>query len=441
MPMPKGGTPMRADPDASPRPEPAGTAGIAHIAAHPDRAMALEEVHARPPLAIAAPASIAHLVLLSGEDGTAAREHLSRLTSEPVGEGIRQKVIALERTRLKWERHTEFVSYTAVLDGASGEDPLAVLPSGWLEDLPGELLVALRLNVHRDGDALRRIAPSDEPIYGGRLNGGLDVWTTFRPNSQGFIALSMATGDAGADQIGRRVQRLVELETYRIMALLGLPLARRLGPQVSRLEKELAAVLDGMTRPEDDAPDDDTLRRLTRLSAEAEALRGEARFRFSATRAYFALVEARLAALEEDKIGEMQTLGGFIATRLRPAVRTVESLWQRQTQLSDDLSRALSLLRTRIDFAVNRGNQELLDSMNRRHRQQVKIAEAVEGLSVVAISYYALGLIAYGFKALREAGLLPISVELATGLAVPLTVGAVWVVLHWLRRRWERRET
>lgn len=426
-----------ANPGAGARP---AAGDIASLSAHPDRAMALAEVHARPPLAIAAPASIVHLVLITGEDGTQARDHLAGLSGEPVAEAVRQKVVALERTRLKWERHTEFISYTAVRDGAADEDPLDALPEGWLRHLPGELLVALRVRVYRERQEAWCGTPTRESVYGGRLSGCIEAWTTFRPDADGFVHVAVAGGDVGADQIGRRVQRLVELETYRIMALLGLPLARRLGPRVTRLEDELAAVMHGMTGDEHDGSDEETLRRLTRLSAEAESLRGEARFRFSATRAYFELVEARLLALEEEKIGEIQTLGGFIATRLRPAVRTVDSLWQRQTQLSDDLSRALSLLRTRIDFAVNRGNQELLDSMNRRHRQQVKIAEAVEGLSVVAISYYALGLIAYGFKALREADALPVSVELATGLAVPITVAAVWLVLRWLRRRWERRE-
>ena len=49
-------------------------------------------------------------------------------------------------------------------------------------------------------------------------------------------------------QAGRIAQRLVEIETYRVMALLAFPVAKDTGRLVSRAEDELADLMDGMGR-------------------------------------------------------------------------------------------------------------------------------------------------------------------------------------------------
>jgi uncharacterized membrane-anchored protein len=63
--------------------------------------------------------------------------------------------------------------------------------------------------------------------------------------------------------------------------------------------------------------------------------------------------------------------------------------------------------------------------MDRRASLQLRLQETVEGLSVVAISYYLVGIVSYVAKALKGAGL-PIEPDLAVGLAVPVVLFLVW---------------
>ena len=71
--------------------------------------------------------------------------------------------------------------------------------------------------------------------------------------------------------------------------------------------------------------------------------------------------------------------------------------------------------------------------MNRRARLQLRLQETVEGLSVVVLSYYLVGLLGYGFKAAKAAGV-TVDTDLATGLAVPVVLAGVWFGVRRLRR-------
>jgi uncharacterized membrane-anchored protein len=74
--------------------------------------------------------------------------------------------------------------------------------------------------------------------------------------------------------------------------------------------------------------------------------------------------------------------------------------------------------------------------MSKSHSQQLRISKTVEGLSIVAISYYAVGLIAYMLKSLIAEGWLNISFSVASGISVPIVVIAVALYLVRLRRHW-----
>ena len=202
--------------------------------------------------------------------------------------------------------------------------------------------------------------------------------------------------------MGRRVQRLIEMETYRLMMLLGLPKARETSGKLSELEKQLEVLMVELRSSHElgAAADEAFFNRLTDLSEGANILVNDTRYRFSASRAYFDLFMQRMDSLKEEKVGDVQTMTGFLKSRLKPAMSTIESTAKRQETLANDLARALSLLRTRIELNLNQGNQALLKSMDKRHTQQLKISQAVEGLSIIAITYYAVGLIAYILAAL-----------------------------------------
>ena len=411
---------------------------------HPDRMAAIEEAHARPPVPLRAPLAVTHLAFRA--EPREAGDLFRRIAGFELPEGSRHLLQRLSPVLLlRWQRHTEFHSVTLFREGegnadaGNDSDGLDGLPHLVPSDHPSvELLVAQRLRVFETSEGMRAAPSSDARLVGGRIRGDVDIRTTFEPDGRGFVDYLVAANGIGPEQLGRRIGRLIDIETYRIMALIALPLARRVSPQVGALERDLAETVR-LTGDEDTA-DDTILDRLAALSSRAEALRADTRYRFSASRAYYAVVEQRLSSLHEEKAGDRQTLTGFIRTRLAPAIATIESVAARQATVSDDLSRALALLRTRVDIAVNRGNGALLASMDRRQRQQVLIQQAVEGLSVVAISYYGVSLLAYLLRGLDGAGLLPVPYTLAVAAAVPLTLAAVYATLRLFRSKWTHHD-
>jgi uncharacterized membrane-anchored protein len=232
-------------------------------------------------------------------------------------------------------------------------------------------------------------------------------------------------------QAGRLVQRLFEIEAYRMMALLALPIARRQAPRILAIESSLASLTDAIAHNGD--RDEALLGELTRLAAEVESGLAASQFRFGASRAYSDLVRTRIAELREHRIASMQTIEEFMARRLTPAMATCSSVSQRMRDVAERVARASALLSTRVDIARQRQNQALLASMERRAGLQLRLQQTVEGLSVAAITYYVVGLIAYLAKALHGAGL-AVSPELVTGGSIPVVLALVALALRRIHR-------
>ncbi|WMS44752.1 DUF3422 domain-containing protein [Acuticoccus sp. MNP-M23] len=395
---------------------------------HPDRAAAISEAHARPSMPIDTPSVVYSLAFGTADETAVDAIHVAAFGEAQDG-FARHVMRVVGPLTIKFERHTEFVALTVLSgEGAdAGEAPLRRLRAMRPEGLT--LLVALRAFV------VEKPAPPYSPLdIGGCLRGEIEVSSSFRPNGDGYIDVQFAVGDVGRAQLGRRVQRVLEAETYRTMALIGLPMARRISAELSMLEGELAEITTALT--EGTGHDQAILDKIQTLSAKTEAMRARTRYRFSASRAYATLVEERLDSLGEAKMGERSTLTGFLRTRLAPAVRTIVSSEQRQSELSASVERALSLLRARVDVSLDRGNQEILSSMNERQYRQLILSEAVESLSVIAISYYLLGILRYPAKALIDLGIIPVSETIALGLMAPFVAVGVFAILRLLRRRW-----
>src|SRR3546814_19661742 len=104
--------------------------------------------------------------------------------------------------------------------------------------------------------------------------------------------------------------------------------------------------------------------------------------------------------------------------RLAPAMRTCESTAGRLETLASRVGRASNLLRTRVDIQLEAQNRDVLVSMNRRARLQLRLQETVEGLSVVAIRYYTVELAAHAAK-VDHAAARPVDTEVATATAIP----------------------
>jgi uncharacterized membrane-anchored protein len=425
------------------------------------RAALNNEVHARPFASVTAPMRASHLAVLWGEGGAAADlAHLEALCRRhdvpPPLPGATHFAAGFGAFALKWERHTEFSTYIFMLEGAAGpnggnafDDPaIARVPQDWLAAMPGSVLVAAHFVMQSaespmpDADSLARVLVADTTAGSGISGGVAHAWTDFQLHADGFGRVLVR--DCGADgrrmgprQAGRMMQRLLEIETYRMMALLSLPVARDHAPRIDAIGEELARLTQGLSTIAGLDDERRLLDRLVALAAEAERIAAATTYRFGAGRAYHQLVLRRIEELREQRIEGLQTIGEFMDRRLAPAMRTCASVGERLETISVRLARTTALLRARVDVALEAQNRDLLASMDRRARLQLRLQQTVEGLSVAAICYYVVGLVAYAAKGLKTAGL-PVEPDLASALAVVPVAAIVWLALRRLRRRMTR---
>ncbi|NND89381.1 MAG: DUF3422 domain-containing protein [Granulosicoccus sp.] len=417
------------------------------IADHPLRYAIANELHARPFPVVAAPCRAAYLAIkparnARGRDREADRTHLiallDRFGAPHPQPGATHYSGQIGKHSLKWESHTEFVTYTIFGEGVS-ERPFdaqtfAVFPQDWLASSPGTRVTSALIRVE--------VAESDEGIVdktrdwfvpeslaiSRALDDGLVLAGDFRIDHSGHMRFAVfARPDIGDRQVGRVVQGLCEIETYKAMSMLGLHRARELSPEMGAIDKTLTALLSDMagsvSKPEV------MLQSLLAVSAELENIVAQSSFRFGASGAYETIVDQRIAVLREQRFDELQTFAEFMMRRFDPAMRTVKSTQERLARMSDRAQRASDLLRTRVDVERSAQNQELLTSMDRRADLQLRLQRTVEGLSVVAISYYAVNLVLYVVGPLEKS--YGISKSVMAAIVTPLVLFGVW----WMIKR------
>ncbi|WP_259781444.1 DUF3422 family protein [Aestuariispira ectoiniformans] len=428
------------------------TNGIPDVEDHPLRYDLTNELHARPFEPLSAPEQITYYAMTTGEGvANRDREHVCRLCERyglhPPAANASHFSADFGEFRLRWERHTEFSTYAIMrslnVTSPFMETPVSYAPSEWIEAMPGQRLVALHIvflssQMPKVSDEdLDRYFVTDSLVTSVIGGGEAQIWTDNRIHSDGHSRMIIHDWSLKPLKAGRVIQRLMEVETYRNMALLSLPLARSTGPQTAHIDTALAGLTSRMaeTSGGDATAEDDSqmLQELSGLSARIERLSASTSYRFSASRAYYALMEARLNELHEERIPGFQNLEEFLDRRMAPAMRTCESVSERLSDLSRRATRAANLLRTRVDFALEAQNQELLTSMARRSRLQLRLQETVEGLSVAAITYYTVSLIGYVAKAVKANGV-HVPVELVTGISIPVVAVLVWMGGRRLRK-------
>ena len=415
---------------------------------HPLRIQLNDEAHARPPELLVAPIRLSYLAMFSD---TAAREGgfgavcalAERYGVAPPSKGANHYSADLGPFRIKWERHTEFVRYKFIVSGAGPEpfdDPaITAVPADWLAGLPGQVMVATHVALlPPDPDeasplaTARRLFPGTVIVGSAVSSGAAAAFADFRVRLDGFSRLLLQDRNMTPAQAGRVVQRLVEIDTYRIMALLALPVAQALAPEIARCEQEVAGITAAMVTARD--PDEPVLlERLTRLAAEIDSRQSDNLFRFSAAFAYDELVLRRIQELREARIPGLQTFQEFTERRLAPAINTCRSVAGRQEELSRRVARATQLLATRVSVTRERQNQSVLEAMNRRVRLQLRLQSTVEGLSIAAVTYYIVGLVGYAAKAFKAAGG-HIDPELTMGLSIPVVAALMALGLRKMRR-------
>jgi uncharacterized membrane-anchored protein len=401
---------------------------------HALRQVLHNEVHARPPEPMEVPLAISHVVMWTDRAGReASRQHLARLLNDhhqpsPGAETTHLRV-DLGSWRLRWEMHTEFVSWTFMRDAsddaltlATPPTALQVVPQDWLQGLPGSALVKLHLWAMParalDNGNFARILQEDSLVASTLSDGQAEVHTDFQIHADGFARMVLFVGSVTPRRTGRIVQQLLEIETYRMAAMLGLPAARQAGSALSDAERDLAELAQAI-RSADRSSEAALLDRLTTLAGQVEGQYAATHSRFSATKAYFELVDRRILDIRESRLAGQQTIAEFMDRRLSPARSTCEWAVRRQTALSERVSRMSNLLRTRVEIEQQQSSQDLLSAMNRRQGLQLKLQSTVEGLSVAAITYYLTGLVHHVSEGLEEHGW-PYSVSTTTAAAVPL---------------------
>ncbi len=348
----------------------------------------------------------------------------------------------LDEIQLRWERHTEYSTYTIYqtepFDIPFDKPPVRRLPHKWLTRLPGEILVATHIALDdrsRPKRSLNELAQlfSSNTVIGSKVAGGsASVWSDNQIHEDGFGRILIHDENLRSRQIGRLVQRLLEIETYRMLAMLPLPLTRQMIPQLARADQRLARLITRNTELTSIEDEQRLLDELTRLAAEIESLSAQTSHRFNASRAYYDIVKLRITELREERIEGLQMLQEFMIQRLSSAMGTCELVHTKLENLSLHVARASELLRTRVDISMEAQIRDLLKSMDNRAHVQLRLQETVEGLSVVVLSYYLLGLIGYGLKAIKAAGYM-INVELITGIAIPVVVALVFFAVRGIR--------
>jgi len=421
---------------------------------HPLRGRILAEVHARPFMAFEGAGRFLHFAFLTNQEAAArARTALEAFCLEravpPPSPEARHHLVVLSPAVLRWEQHGEFCTYTWEFSekGEAARSPgpdSAFRPSA--DELstimrqlpqPGPLLVAVDLHFlpSADDDTLyRHIFDPDMLTASEVSNGAAIIATDFHADAFGFVRMLILDKALTPIQAGALIQRLLEVETYRTLALLGLPDAQEISPALRRIETELPLLTKEMRLSEGMAANQHLLHRLTALAAELEASAAHTAYRFGATRAYHELMTVRLNNIGEKQLADLPTLASFLSRRLTPAIRTCIAVETRQDTLSRKLARAAQLLRTRVEIDLESQNSDLLRKMNDRVRMQLQLQQTVEGLSIAAITYYISSILHLFFEGLHHG---PQEWELnfdpafATALAVPFILGFVtWLVLR-----------
>lgn len=417
---------------------------------HPLRYQIANELHARPFPACPVPSRAAYLALkpaanAAARDREAERAHLidllDRFGAPHPQPGATHYFGQIGKHRLKWESHTEFVTYTVFGEGVADRPfdaaTFGVFPEDWLARAPGTRITSALIRVEAAEDwsgiegKVRDWFVPESLAISRVLDDQLVIAGDFRIDPAGHMRFAVfARPDVGERRVGRVVQRLCEIETYKTMSMLGLFRARELNPVMGALDKRLSALVSEMAGPAHRA--ESTLKQLLEISAELERLVADSTFRFGATGAYETIVNQRIEVLREERFGGRQTFAEFMMRRFDPAMRTVKSTESRLRAMADRALRAADLLRTQVDVERSAQNQALLESMDRRADLQLRLQKTVEGLSVVAISYYAVNLVVYMLGPVGEE--IGVGKLVLTAAVTPLVILGVWVLVRRIRR-------
>lgn len=389
-----------------------------------------EELNARPFPEFSAPTRLFRLCVKGRDAFLSVRQQLSDVLQGVDWQVAEQgKIIrGLYGTiQVNIERHTEFTSLTLIEESEHTQSLATVLPDGWIPALAGEIIVAVDCLVRLARDGEQRSSVCASSFEAGRATAYFD----FQLAADGHTKIQIdVSPECSSRDIGRITLQVLEIETYRCFTALGLPKAR----DAQQRLWEIANLI-----PNDPVDmDDDTeiavrYSALSELGNEVEQIWRDTSFRFNACQAYWALVQARLTALAEERFDARLTIGRFLERRLGPAIATYQSTARQRDNIADQVANLSSMLQTRIELGLQRQNANLLTSLNEGSERQIRLQQAVEGVSVVAISYYAVGLLHMPVMWLVEE--LGLTMLVSDSRVLEIGLIAIVVPLVWWRMR------
>ncbi|PIB22820.1 hypothetical protein BFP76_09810 [Amylibacter kogurei] len=367
------------------------------------------ELHARPFPQVDAPSVVGYVAFTDdGDHHKFLSELLQRFGATAIPRDATHHFCELGGAVLKWEKHTEFVTYTLIkpIAGDVGFDIAGydLFPQDWLATVQSKVITSVSVVVHPT-DATKNVEKTAQKFFADNLvseslsvsyvvDKTAVVASDFRIDTADNIRFVIyPIGQVGRNRLGRILQRLLEIETYKSMSMLTLPIARQVFAQLEDLDAELSNAVDGLS--DEQGSSQEALEKLLSISARIEELISKHAFRFSAARAYSTLVNQRISVLREERFLGRQTFSEFMMRRFDPAMRTCEAASERLKDISLRSARASDLLSTRVSVRQSSQNQRILARMDERADIQLRLQETVEGLSIVAISYYAVSLMSY----------------------------------------------
>jgi len=418
---------------------------------HPLRETLYHELHARPFYPLETPKQMTHLAAHCGVPGELdqAYDHICELCRRYGVNPPQDGAVAYRQNFgdfvINWERHSEFYSLTIMHTIALNDDEpfhhnaVDLLPADWMKQLPGHVITAFHMIVDDQQldytpAALSRNFEGHTVMQSATYDGKAHIYTAFKLHGDGYGRIIIQNRSITDLQTGRLVRRLTDLENYRLLAFLALPVAKRITPLLLDMDQRLAAILADVADMDSTKSERELLNQITKIEAQLETCRAKTTHRLAATHAYYKLVKDRQERIDEIKVEGHLSLKEFVNRRLNPALRTCESTQKWMEDLSKRIERASDLLRTRVNLNLQEQNRSQLKAMNQRSELQFRLQETVEGLSIAAISYYAVGLLSYLLKGLplKTWGL---DKNVVLACSIPVVLTAIWMITNRIKRR------
>lgn len=332
-----------------------------------------------------------------------------------------------------WEFHAEFVTITWRAESRDRENWPEGIGLELLHD--AQLIAATRIDVIEDEAIPERFFAQFNltSLCVSTVEGGLgQIATDYVPDAAGYTRIEFAAGALTPMRRSVLSRRLLEVDTYRSMVLLALPLARRTAPQIGTVEQELGRVIETLADATTSEAIQTALHALHLLSIRTGQLGEVLTYRFAAAKAYGEVLHARLNSLREGPTPHGSSIGRYLSNRVDPALQTCLALEKRLTTLTEKIERAIELLNVRIGLDLQIQNKEVLQTIASTAQSQFRLQATVEGLSVIAISYYAIGILSYVLAGPLETA--RFDKPLALSITAPLVVLLVWWAIRRIRR-------